>query len=198
MTMLVTMDQDAVVLGGCDRSVLDEIARASISLAVWWREPPVALSLADAISFEPVRVACHVSTVAMSFRAALAITGSASWHYAIANDAQDLARRFAEIMKVDEVRIRLEPISTNACWKFHADYVAARLITTYFGPGTQWVRAADPEPKLVHQLKTGNVGIFKGKLADPEVRVLHRSPPVGDTGDHRIMLVIDPAMSPQV
>ena len=39
----------------------------------------------------------------------------------------------------------LEVVRTDSCRKFHADYVTARLITTYLGEGTQWLDEADAD-----------------------------------------------------
>jgi hypothetical protein len=30
-------------------------------------------------------------------------------------------------------------VTGNGCWKFHADYVALRMITTYCGQATRWL-----------------------------------------------------------
>jgi hypothetical protein len=111
----------------------------------------------------------------------------------LAADIRDLTHRFAGLMQVDEVRIRLEGINTNACRKIHADYTDVRLITTYSGPGTEYLPhgQATSEENLV-RLPAGHVALFKGRLfAEGHEPCLHRSPPVGDTGEKRLVLVID-------
>lgn len=112
---------------------------------------------------------------------------------ALRADIRDLATRFACLMAVPAVRIRLEVINTNACRKIHADYTDVRLITTYWGPGTDYVPAGmEPVETSLVRLPAGHIGLFKGRLfeeGDPPC--LHRSPPVGDTGEQRLVLVID-------
>lgn len=112
---------------------------------------------------------------------------------ALRADIRDLATRFACLMAVPAVRIRLEVINTNACRKIHADYTDLRLITTYWGPGTDYVPAGMEvvEASLV-RLPAGHIGLFKGRLFGAgHPPCLHRSPPVCGTGKQRLVLVID-------
>lgn len=108
-------------------------------------------------------------------------------------DIRDLATRFAALMGVPAVRIRLEGINTNACRKVHADYTDLRLITTYWGPGTEYVPAGqEPSDAGLVRLPAGHVALFKGRLfGEGHAPCFHRSPPVGDTGERRLVLVID-------
>lgn len=108
-------------------------------------------------------------------------------------DIRDLATRFAALMGVPAVRIRLEAINTNACRKVHADYTDLRLITTYWGPGTEYVPAGkEPLDSNLVRLPAGHVALFKGRLfGEGHAPCFHRSPPVGDTGERRLVLVID-------
>jgi hypothetical protein len=99
--------------------------------------------------------------------------------------------------------MRLERIVDNACCKFHADQVGLRLLTTYLGPGTQWLpddavrrrrglcfplRHAPPQ-----RLERFAVGLFKGESYPGNCGrgIVHRSPPVSGTGKVRILLCLD-------
>lgn len=109
-------------------------------------------------------------------------------------DIQKLAQAQAGLTQSSGVEIRLEVVESNSCYKFHADYVTCRLITTYIGKGTQWIEARyreEPEPPI-QQLSVGEVGFFKGRLWQDSPTILHRSPPIGGTGEQRLLLVIDP------
>ena len=108
-------------------------------------------------------------------------------------DIHDLATRFVCLMAVPAVRIRLEVINTNACRKIHADYTDVRLITTYWWPGTDYVPAGmGPVEANLVRLPAGHIGLFKGRLFEAgHPPCLHRSPPVGDAGEQRLVLVID-------
>lgn len=110
---------------------------------------------------------------------------------ALAADIAALAARFAALMAVDTVRLRLERIEGDACRRFHADYTDLRLVTTYAGPGTD-VRETTADDAPVVRLAAGQIGLFKGRLhpGKPPV-LLHRSPPVAGCGTPRLVLVID-------
>ena len=116
----------------------------------------------------------------------------------LAEDISDLARRFAALRRVDHVRIRLEAITTNACRKIHADVTDLRLITTYAGPATQVLRqGAEPIEANLWSMQPGWVGLFKGRIfGEGHAVCLHRSPPAGDLGEKRLLLVIDTPQFP--
>lgn len=119
-------------------------------------------------------------------------------------DIHKLALRFAALMNVPEVRLRLEGITTDACRKIHADYTDVRLITTYFGPGTDYIQAsADPVEANLVRLSSGDIALFKGRLfGDDHEPCFHRSPPIVQTEGRRLVLVIDTqldeALTPQI
>lgn len=117
---------------------------------------------------------------------------------ALETDIAQLIMSFAASLNLDALELRLETVTSNACWKFHADYVRARLITTYHGSGTQYVDTSDAKrvargfaPYGIHSLKTGQVGIFKGRL-ETSTPAIHRSPPIAGTGERRLLLVLSP------
>lgn len=113
----------------------------------------------------------------------------------LSDDVVTLARRFAEVMAVDAVRVRIERVDTNACNKVHADYTDVRLITTYAGPGTDFAPHGSDDDGgncCLERVPTGWVGLFKGRTYAPDQPpCFHRSPPVGDTREKRLVLVID-------
>lgn len=111
----------------------------------------------------------------------------------LAEDIRGLAARFAKLMHVQDIRLRLEAITTNACRKIHADYTDLRLITTYSGPGSEYVPAgAEPAEANLKALATGDIALFKGRLfADEHQPCFHRSPRIEGSGTIRLVLVID-------
>lgn len=109
----------------------------------------------------------------------------------LVDDVIDLATRFAEMMNVDAVRVRIERVDSNACKKVHADYTDVRLITTYAGPGTDYAPIGD-EGCCLERVPTAWVGLFKGRTyAQDHDPCLHRSPPIEGSGEKRLMVVID-------
>ena len=116
----------------------------------------------------------------------------------LADDIAQLAELYCPIIKDNAVEIRIEFVTTDSCRKWHADYVTARLITTYAGTGTHWLDDADIdrvrqglEPIRINALGAGDVGIFKGKLIDGQPAI-HRSPPIVGTGEKRLLVVLNP------
>jgi hypothetical protein len=184
-----------VVAFGYDRTSLDVIARPKTALAIWWRPLPdavkaglavldldtvddVTLDLdADAQLDDTLRDAGYPDDVATPLAADIGL----------------LLRRQAALTGDDRLRLRLEVIETDACRRFHADYVTLRLLCTYAGPGTQWCRAAAAD--AIYEVPTGAVGVFKGRMLLDPPTVLHRSPPIVATGGQRLILVIDPIRS---
>lgn len=115
-------------------------------------------------------------------------------------DAGALVSAFSEVTRSDLVDVRLERVNNDACWKFHRDSVEARLLTTYRGPGTEWVRPVQAERALQEQkqfkgtlehLRMHDVAIFKGSCAGAGKGIVHRSPPVSGTGDTRLLLCLN-------
>ena len=116
------------------------------------------------------------------------------------NDIDDLVWAFARITRSDLVDVRLERVSDDACWKFHRDCVEARLLTTYRGPGTEWVQPDRAEQALLDQkeysgpiehFRNNDVAIFKGSCAGEGSGIVHRSPPVAGTGHTRLLLCLN-------
>lgn len=183
-------------------AILEAIGDHSHSLAVWRRAHFPDIDTLLAFEAANIRIRCEATGAADSFRKALLAKGYRPGPAldALIADVADLAVRFASASGTERIKIRIERVSTNSCRKFHADYTTMRLITTYRGPGTQWIDGADigrvaagEEPMNIHALATGHVGIFKGRLLADEPAILHRSPPIADLDIERSLLVIDPA-----
>lgn len=91
----------------------------------------------------------------------------------------------------------MEGVRGNACRKVHADYTDLRLICTLAGPGTDYTLGDEPDAALL-PIPTGITALFKGhEFGTGHSVCLHRSPPVGDSGERRLVRVIDtPATHP--
>ena len=170
------------------------ITRPSVALAQWWRAPAVAITERDLDGFASVHLEGDPGDAEASIAEELALGPSYEWHAALAADAAMLADRFATIARCAEIALRLELVEGDACRRFHADYVWLRLITTYVGPGTQWIIDGAGDP-MVREVATGHVALFKGRCPGP-VGILHRSPPITGTNLKRLLLVIDPLPRP--
>jgi len=107
-------------------------------------------------------------------------------------DVCDLVGKFAQFHASTRISVRLECVTDNACCKFHADFVGLRLITTYVGPGTEWIYGPHGADRL-RQLGGGDVGLFKGRNWQEGYtpNILHRSPPIARKRTARLLLVVD-------
>lgn len=191
----------AGVVSGDRPEILAAILRPGVAAAVWRREeapgfrpwiaalppgrlPSLRRTLPAAEAGAAVAAACEAAG-----------TPAGPERGRLVADAADLAGRFASIMGLRVVRLRLDVIADEACWRFHVDNVAARLLTTFRGLGTEYgeVRpAGDPDPLL--RLPPGAAAIFRGaRWPGPELcAIVHRSPPVRP-GETRLLLAVDPA-----
>ena len=120
----------------------------------------------------------------------------------LSEDAIFLAQLFQELTGARRLLLRLETVVDDACCRFHADNVRFRLVTTYRGPGTEWIapRHAATMPTEAQlsdvrfsRLDRGHVAIMRGSRAATAKRpaLLHRSPPIAGSGVTRLFLAID-------
>jgi len=181
-------------------SALRSIREDDTNLSIWEREIAVDCSNLIASDVENLRFKSDRKAFPALFASALDSGGypkgsARDW---LITDAAQLLDAFCSIMRIDRAEVRLELVTTDSCRKWHSDYVPARLITTYVGEGTQWLKGQDADrvsegldPADIQSLETGHVGIFKGKLATSRPAI-HRSPPISGTGARRLLLVINP------
>lgn len=184
--------------------VLAQIHDDAINLTIWQRGLDAALAAEAALMCthdgEALRLGVAVVGLDTALPAAMAAGGWPTPPY-MAADIVMLAAQFGRIMGCNAVDLRLEVITGDACRKYHADYVTARLITSYAGPGSQWISdaqaaalagGADADQFVPEQLQAGDVALFKGRRWTPRP-IIHRSPPIAGNGQRRLVLVINPA-----
>jgi hypothetical protein len=197
--MGVAVLSNAVVAGNAE--VLHAIRDEDVSIAIWERSAPASVAAVHLKDVKNDRFQAALGELPQALAASLHEAGFASGigRNMLVTDILMLANRFAAVMDAGEVEIRLEHVTTNACKKFHGDYVTARLICTYVGQGTQWLDGEDAancdcgDPHNIRQLGAGDVALFKGRLWSAEAPAIHRSPPIEGTGEERLVLVINPA-----
>lgn len=192
MTMTATLISQAAVIGD-NAEVLRRIAEPDVHLALWQRALPDVLASLDALDWEQIED-IDVSVPVASFDAQvpelLTDAGYGDQGAALAREIATLGLRFAKIMGCEALRLRLEVIETDACRRFHSDHVTARLLMPLVGPGTQWIETGSEEP--IHELRPGDVGVFKGRIWAEDPMILHRSPPIANTGQSRFLLAMNP------
>lgn len=200
----------APVATGRRPEVLEKVHDPIVDLALWRRRLPAGLAhWLDALPpalLPATRIDLHVSEVPAALHAAcdVAATPRCALRDALVTDIGVLSARFARITGSAQVRLRLEPIQDNACRRLHRDCVPVRLLTTYRGPGTEWVAPRFADKALarpddyagpLHRMPRQAVALFKGcgfaGQALEERGIVHRSPPIAGTGITRLVLCLD-------
>lgn len=202
MTALSTMHRPAAasdhVVQAETAETLTAILLPDINLAIWARAAP---AVGDFHAVDDLRFIVQARGAVEPLQAAMIAAGyCAATAGPLAIDIAALAARLGDLLDRERVTIRLEVIETDACKRFHADFVGVRLICTYAGPGTQWLAQEDAArlsdgvavgTLAIHAITTGHVALFKGREWAPERPIIHRSPPIAGTSQRRLVLVID-------
>ncbi|HEY6965003.1 MAG TPA: DUF1826 domain-containing protein [Erythrobacter sp.] len=202
-TLLTTVARSAA-----DPEVLHTIRAPECNLAIWQRAAFADFTPLTEGMPENLRFVSNLRRLPGTLERELRQNGFGSdpaLHSVLVEDVTRLAGLFCAAMELAAFELRLELVRSDSCRKFHADYVTARLITTYVGEGTDWLDEADAarvaagqEPHHVNRLAAFDVGLFKGKLATG-TPAIHRSPPIAGTpGGSRLLLVLNPASRPFV
>ena len=117
-------------------------------------------------------------------------------------DVLDKAALLANLTGAPGIDLRLDVVEDDRCRLFHLDNVRLRLMTTYRGPGTEWISpriaatltpGAVPPPDSIRHLARGEVAVMRGSrgATSEQPGVLHRSPSILGTGVTRLLLTID-------
>lgn len=120
-------------------------------------------------------------------------------------DVSWLVSAFVCLLGAKRVGLRLRVLDKAMCPRFHVDHVPVRLITTYSGIGSQWLKEgamdrrqlgnADTEPQdgpLIEQIASGEVALLKGEKwhGNEGFGLIHRSPQLA-SGERRLILTLD-------
>ena len=120
-------------------------------------------------------------------------------------DVSWLVSAFACLLGAKRIGLRLRALDKAMCPRFHVDHVPVRMITTYSGIGSQWLREGvidrhqlgipEVEPVqdlMIEQIATGDVALFKGEKwhGNEGFGLIHRSPQPAP-GERRLILTLD-------
>lgn len=192
--------------------VLGDALRDGVNLAIWERRLPLHIQdfahgllalgepLAESLTLELADAEGEPDLAGLA-----AGFADLQGHAGFVADVGWLVRAFACLVGARRVGLRLRRLDKAMCPRFHVDQVPLRLITTYVGVGSQWLRegemsrprlgdpAAEPERVVDNQqLAAGHVALFKGeRWSGNEGRgIIHRSPRPG-AGEGRLLLTLD-------
>ncbi|AIG03854.1 Protein of uncharacterised function (DUF1826) [Pseudomonas fluorescens] len=118
-------------------------------------------------------------------------------------DVAWLVSAFACLLGAKRIGVRLRLLDKAMCPRFHVDHVPVRLITTYAGIGSQWLREggmdrrqlgqADVQPsERIEQIHCGEVALLKGEKwrGNEGYGLIHRSPALA-ANERRLILTLD-------
>lgn len=198
--------------------VLSAIRHHAVNVAVWKRQLPAEMEAAlrgvpcfsaeaelDPEEPPPPALVATVPVPARGF---------------LHRDISVLRETLLEAMGACRMKLTLHAIRDDRCRKFHVDYYPLRVVTTYAGPGTEWLpdpavdwsamarspacpeeanRAIAADARRIRRARPGDVLFLKGVgLAGSERRAaVHRSPPIERDGGSRLVLVLT-ALEPAV
>jgi hypothetical protein len=125
----------------------------------------------------------------------------------------ELTEMFCCLFDLQRVGLRLTVLEHAMCPRFHVDKIPCRLVTTFFGTGTQWLHhqmvnrdklgtgnqgLTDEQSGLytdvscINALHPGDVALLKGESwqGNENAGLVHRSPPSSQT-EKRLLLTLD-------
>ena len=210
---VVNDDGQRIPVIGQDRTILGDVYRDEVNLAVWQREVPEAVTdylRSELVARQEFKVAMMVSAV--NAREALAQAIGAGEDNALVSDVVDLIEMFCCLFDIEREGLRLTTLSRAMCPKFHVDHLPCRLVTTYQGVGSEWIPEARvnrsrlltgddgsydtakpySDEEDIEQLSAGDVAILKGSgwLGNEHAGIVHRSPAV-EAGENRLLMTLD-------
>ncbi len=199
-------------VSGHSPEILAGVLDNSTNLSIWQRQLPVHIvnfatlllsldePLSDAISLNisDERSCPSLIHLASRFKDLEGFEGFIA-------DIEWLVSAYACLLGAKRIGLRLRALDKAMCPRFHVDHVPVRLITTYAGPGSQWLKEGVLERRLLGQLpaesienaqieviKTGEVALLKGEKwqGNEGFGLIHRSPTVA-VGERRLILTLD-------
>lgn len=183
-----------------------------VNLAVWQRQLPVHIAdfgslllslnepLAESLSLEIAN-----EDTEPNLRGLASGLRDLEGYEGFIADVSWLVSAFACLLGAQRIGVRLRVLDKAMCPRFHVDHVPVRLITTYAGVGSQWLKEggmdrrqlSQPEAEptdnsLIQQIGSGAVALLKGEKwhGNEGFGLIHRSPQLAP-GERRLILTLD-------
>lgn len=191
---------------------LTDILQDGVNLAVWQRQLPLHIAEFGAVLLsldEPLAEALSVELASEDdepdLRGLAAKFSDLEGYEGFIADLAWLVSAFACLLGAKRIGLRLRVLDKAMCPRFHVDHVPVRMITTYAGIGSQWLRegamdrrqlgsaVAEPQaPAHVEQIGCGEVALLKGEKwrGNEGYGLIHRSPALAG-GERRLILTLD-------
>lgn len=214
MTAVALPVRPAHTASGQSPDILPAIYREGVNMAIWQRQlDPSLQAEAEALLAQSSFRGHKLSLPADRVQPLTAKLTELAPYPQLAADIGQLTEMFSCLFELQVIGLRLTPLSGTMCPKFHVDHVPCRLITTYLGPGTEWLpehrversrlgpgrdNPRDSKSGLyssadaIHTLAAGDVALLKGEAWEGNEGggLVHRSPDVAP-GQRRLLLTLD-------
>lgn len=193
-------------------NVLCEVLRDEVNLALWQRRLPTQISgFATALLAQGDSLGRSIVLELPSPQSTPNLSGLVEAYsdlpgqVAFLQDLSWLVSAFACLFDCKRIGLRLRILDKAMCPRFHVDHVPVRLITSYAGVGSEWLRegvmarqrlgdpTAEPfDAALIERSEAGHVLLAKGEkwIGNEGGGLIHRSPqpPVGE---RRLLMTLD-------
>lgn len=189
---------------------LSDILEDGINLAVWQRQLPLHIAEFGALLVALNEPLADSMVVELNDEDAVPnLQGLASscrdleGYEGFIADVSWLVSAFACLLGAKRIGVRLRLLDKAMCPRFHVDHVPVRLITTFAGVGSQWLREGvmdrrrlsqpDAEPSdKIEQFHCGEVALLKGTKwqGNEGYGLIHRSPAL-KADERRLILTLD-------
>ncbi len=199
---------------GLDPKILSDIHLTTKNIAIFQRKPDPLMTVAAQVAKRSIECRASGTTGEITATLNTYFDNERSDHKALLEDVLALLELFREVTEISSFRLLLTTVSTNMCRRFHTDINDLRMLCTYVGPGTLWVPDEVIDHKayqqgkaneeivmdnsLIQQANTGDVVILKGALYTDANAILHRSPPLEEQEEKRLLLRIDTNKNPWI
>ena len=217
-TALSTSDNTPVrcrrIASDSDPAILSAIYEEEVNIATWHRTLPKAFqgSIAELLDQAPT-LELILTTTPESAHANVRAALPKKFGGSLAEDIAELVGMFCFLFDLKRAGLRLVILHEAMCPRFHVDMIPCRLVTTYTGRGTEWLRhesvdrgklgakgqgLSDDQTGVyehrddILELNCGDVALLKGETWDGNENggLVHRSPCLTG-GDRRLLLTLD-------
>ncbi|MFV9648435.1 DUF1826 domain-containing protein [Pseudomonas citrulli] len=189
---------------------LSDILEDGVNLALWQRQLPLHIAEFGALLValnEPLAESLVIELNSEDDEPNLCVLASScrdlEGYEGFIADVSWLVSAFACLLGAKRIGVRLRLLDKAMCPRFHVDHVPVRLITTYAGIGSQWLREGvmdrrklsqpDAEPsERIEQIQCGEVALLKGTKwhGNENHGLIHRSPAL-KADERRLILTLD-------
>lgn len=189
---------------------LSDILEDGVNLALWQRQLPLHIAEFGALLVsldEPLAEALVIELsdedTAPNLQGLASGCRDLEGYDGFIADVSWLVSAFACLLGARRIGVRLRLLDKAMCPRFHVDHVPVRLITTYAGIGSQWLREGvmdrrrlsqpDAEPaERIEQIHCGEVALLKGTKwhGNENHGLIHRSPAL-NANERRLILTLD-------